>query len=146
MENHYHTSVGPFSPHLKPKAGRHRGQDDVYLFEDTQKPQTLWSPLSLSISPHSPLGSQVATRVPGGRGRRGTDAFVVILHLQTDGPAQPPGDVQQPLHNEFIFFLPQRNQPDEPRKAPQKPVPCWGIKDSILMCPSQLCPDCVNRM
>jgi len=43
--------------------------------------------------------------VPGGRGWWRANALVVILHLQTDGPAQPPGDVQQPLHDELIFLL-----------------------------------------
>lgn len=55
--------------------------------------------------PHSPWSPQVTARVPGGRGWGRTQALIVILHLQADGPAQTPGDVQQPLHDELIFFL-----------------------------------------
>lgn len=67
---------------------------------------------------HSPLRSQVTARVPGGGGWRRTDTFVVILHLESNGPAQPPGDVQQPLHNELIFLLPRNNRGAEPRVDP----------------------------
>lgn len=85
------------------------------------------------IPPHSPLSPQVTARVPGGRGGRGANALVVILHLQTDGPAQPPGDVQQPLHDELIFFLPQSNWCGESsRKVLQKPASRCGTTDRIL--------------
>lgn len=65
-----------------------------------------WTGSPQTSSLHSPLCAQVTARVPGRGGWRGTDAFVVILHLEPNGPAQPPGDVQQSLHNELVFFLP----------------------------------------
>lgn len=91
------------SPHPKPRAGSSRGSRN-------------WT-RSLSFC-HSPLRAQVTARVPGGGGWRRTDAFVVILHLESNGPAQPPGDVQQPLHNELVFLLPRNNQGTEPRVDP----------------------------
>lgn len=91
------------SPHPKPRAGSSGGSRN-------------WT-RSLSFR-HSPLRAQVTARVPGGGGWRRTDAFVVILHLESNGPAQPPGDVQQPLHNELVFLLPRNNQGAEPRVDP----------------------------
>lgn len=63
----------------------------------------------------SPVGSQVAAGVPGGGGGWRTDALVVILHLQADGPPQAPGDVQQPLHDELAFLLRERRAPRYPK-------------------------------
>lgn len=95
------------------------------------------SPAPRPICLDSPLSPQVTAGVPRGRGRRGANAFVVILHLQTDGPAQPPGDVQQPLHDELILFLPQRSWCSESRKAPKEPVPrYWWQLTTFFMCPA----------
>lgn len=91
------------------------------------------------ISLHSPLCTQVTAGVPGGGGWWGTDAFVVILHLQPNGPAQPPGDVQQPLHNELVFFLHETMEDAElrvgsierePCANPSSEAHCWEIPRS----------------
>lgn len=71
---------------------------------------------------HSPVGSQVAARVPGGGGGWRADALVVVLHLQADGAAQPPRDVQQPLHDQLPFLL-QHTQ----GSAAQGKAGDWGL-------------------
>ena len=53
----------------------------------------------------SPLIVQGAARVPGCGGRGGPDPLVVVLHLQPDGPAEAPGDVEQPLHYQLPLLL-----------------------------------------
>lgn len=48
---------------------------------------------------------QVATRVPGSGGGRGSNALVVVLHLQSDGPPQPPEDVEQAFEDQLPLLL-----------------------------------------
>lgn len=96
------------------RGGRRRSQGQgwleegsIYWLENTQNLQASRSS-PRTISSDSPLSPQVTAGVPGRGGRRGPNAFVVILHLQANGAAQAPGDVQESLHNELVFFLPTK--------------------------------------